>query len=255
MTVDEFFSVCARMGFSRCGKGYARCLGDGVYQELSAPGTGYLSHSSPEFLQWRRRSPVLELRLRSMYADPSYFRTPQIPFYPENLVGDRYVSGDYQGFANQCDLMLSVGFVVLDTVTTQARLLEWSRKLETAQYPEETPDRSELCPAMILCGELEMAERVLNTSFTHIWMAFHEEYDGLKACGEFEKYLRMEAARTQAAMPVTETLTMLKNGRWGELCMYFDQCLAQNTLDLQRSGALFAPNFNPQYCDLGGDLS
>ena len=26
-------------------------LGDGVYQELSAPGTGYLSHSSPEFLQ------------------------------------------------------------------------------------------------------------------------------------------------------------------------------------------------------------
>ena len=51
MTVDEFFSVCARMGFSRCGKGYARCLGDGVYQELSAPGTGYLSHSSPEFLQ------------------------------------------------------------------------------------------------------------------------------------------------------------------------------------------------------------
>lgn len=124
MTVDEFFSVCARMGFSRCGKGYARCLGDGVYQELSAPGTGYLSHSSPEFLQWRRRSPVLELRLRSMYADPAYFRTPQIPFYPENLVGDRYVSGDYQGFANQCDLMLSVGFAVLDTVTTQARLLE-----------------------------------------------------------------------------------------------------------------------------------
>lgn len=108
---------------------------------------------------------------------------------------------------------------------------------------------------MILCGELETAERVLNTSFTHIWMAFHEEYDGLKACGEFEKYLRMEAARTQAAMPVTETLTMLKNGRWGELCMYFDRCLAQNTLDLQRSGALFAPNFNPQYCDLGGDLS
>lgn len=74
--------------------------------------------------------------------------------------------------------MLSVGFLVLDTVTTQSRLLEWSRKLETAQYPEETPDRSELCPAMILCGELEMAERVLNTSFTHIWMAFHEEYDG-----------------------------------------------------------------------------
>ena len=48
----------------------------------------------------------------------------------------------------------------------------------------------------------------------------------------------MEAARTRAAMPVTETLTMLKNGRWGELCMYFDRCLAQNTLDLQRSGAL-----------------
>ena len=65
----------------------------------------------------------------------------------------------------------------------------------------------------------------------------------------------MEAARTWAAMPVTETLTMLKNGRWGELCMYFDRCLAQNTLDLQRSGGLFAPNFNPQYCDLGGDLS
>ena len=145
MTVDEFFSVCARMGFSRCGKGYARCLGDGVYQELSAPGTGYLSHSSPEFLQWRRRSPVVELRLRSMYADPAYFRTPQITFYPEDLVGGRYVSGDYQGFANQCDLMLSVGFAVLDTVTTQARLLEWSRKLEAAQYPEETPDRSEPC--------------------------------------------------------------------------------------------------------------
>lgn len=65
----------------------------------------------------------------------------------------------------------------------------------------------------------------------------------------------MEAARTRAAMPVTETLTMLKNGRWGEPCMYFDRCLAQNTLDLQRSGGLFAPNFNPQYCDLGGDLS
>lgn len=83
MTVDEFFSVCARMGFSRCGKGYARCLGDGVYQELSAPGTGYLSHSSPEFLQWRRRSPYWNCGSGPCMQTLLIFVRPRSPFTPK----------------------------------------------------------------------------------------------------------------------------------------------------------------------------
>lgn len=83
-------------------------------------------------------------------------------FFPENLVGRRFVGGDHS-LENECGIMLSSGLDLLDSLTTQKQVVEYSRAFRLLQEGQEQEYCSDLCAPLVLCGDYDRAREILQS--------------------------------------------------------------------------------------------
>ena len=65
--IKEFSAMCKAHGFSKSGKTFSRCIGDGIYQNISIAENSYLS---PFCAEYSSTTPPESRVIRSLLAQP-----------------------------------------------------------------------------------------------------------------------------------------------------------------------------------------
>lgn len=252
---QEFASLCVQNGFRRQGSTFSRCIGDGIYQNISIAGSDYVCHDSPAYSPTRRKSTCIEFGFWSMYADlPEYYfqavdRPHVVSFSPENMVGIRYSMQTFMGFAHQCEIMRTVGFPMLNSVTTQQSLLDVTYRLQRAECGKVLmPQSSFLCAPLYLSGDREAAENQLACLYAYNWLGFHITNDHLKEEGQTENYLHLEQQCQSDMQSVSTLLRLMVGKREQEILEHFHAALERNVNAARRNGIPFCNGFGAESC-------
>ena len=233
----EFAELCIEYGFSKKGKAYSRCIGDGIYQNLS-------------IVSISKKSPYIKIGIWSMYSDlsPIFFNDRKNigSYFPENLIGNRLDSSSFMGIQNEYEIMKQTGFSILDSITTQEQLLVTIYELQKIQYGSVLPHQIELCAPHILCGEYIEALNHLYGIYAQNWLNFHCKYDGLKNIGHFEEYIQTENDFEHEMESVTVFLHNLLGRKDRAINAYMLDCLKENIRLAKENDIAFAKNFFPK---------
>ena len=247
-SMKTFIAMCAEHGFSRRGKMFCRCIGDGIFQKISVACQDYMSPSSPAYSAAQRKSPCVHFGFWSMYSaiHELYFEEPRVlgPFYPENLLGERFRTDIFMGLPTQVQIMEEKGFPLLDSITTQKRLVEESRRLYTLEF-NSVCHQITLSAPMLLCEEEYPALALLYGLYAENWLGFHASYDHLRDEGKVDEYLAKEREYQEDMSELTRFLNMVVGHRKEELRTYFLENLQKNTQLAKENKIRFGENYRP----------
>lgn len=207
-----------------------------------------MSPNSPEYSAAQRKSPCVHFGFWSMYSaiHELYFEEPRVlgPFYPENLLGERFRTDIFMGLPTQVQIMEEKGFPLLDSITTQKRLVEESRRLYIVDLGHDRYQFTLGAP-MMLCGEESAAIDQLYGLYGREWRNFHHCCDHLKSEGKIDEYLAEEHDCEMRIKEIYEFLWMAAMGEKEKLRMYFLENLQKNTQLAKENKIRFGENYRP----------
>ena len=246
-TINEFDSLCTKHGFGKHGKIFSRCIGDGIFQSISIVSSDYLNPESPEYTSVRKKTPYIRIGIWSMYSNlPEFYFSDRRyigEFYPENFMGVSFSRETFMGFTKEYEIMSTIGFQTLDSITTQKQLVEITFKLQNAQYGFIPPHQLLLCAPLFLIGEQSSALNLLYGLYAQGWLNFHAKNDHLKEKGQIDEYLRLEHACQASMQDTSYFLHMIIGKRNKDIRTYLTSCLKKNVQLAKNEAIPFCDNF------------
>ena len=243
-SVKRFIHECGQRGFGRKGAVFSRCLGDGVYQNVSMAQKASTGYALPGKAKKVSR---ITLGIWSMYANLSPLRFSLREhtnfFSPENIVGRRFDISTFPGPEEECEIMCDKGFDLLDSIVTQRTLLdtvyEWY-KVRVGMFPTHEPD---LAAPFFLCGEVSDALNQLYGLYSQHWLAFHDMHDALRDAGEYSQYLQKERECEDSLREHVHFLTLILGNRQEEIREYLSENFKRNVEMAKKENIPFLPSF------------
>ena len=194
ITAKEFSALCRANGFSRKGKVFSRCIGDGIFQNISLEQSDYISMESPERTEKHRKSTYIMFDFWSMYHNiPDYFFTETKylgEWAPEVLLRQCPNRTPFMGTQHHYRIMIEKGFDFLNSIRTQRDLLDAMLQMEIVEYGRPLYHNVKLCEPFLICGENKEAIYRLNGMIMQNCSAFHSKFDHLRREGNTEEYFR-----------------------------------------------------------------
>lgn len=247
--MKEFIALCKEHGFSRKGKVFSRCIGDAVYQNITLTDTAYINPFSEAYTTTHRKSPYISIGFWSMYSDlhPDYLtdRRHIGSFTPENIMGVKFLTKNFMGFADEYEIMCSCGFDLLDGMLTQRALLDTFFELYRSEFDSRPINEVLLAEPFLYCGEREEAIIQLNGIYAQNWDSFHAKYDYLKAEKRYEEYLQIETEYEEKLRNVDMLTALALGKRHEEIQAYLTANLRRNEKLAKENGIAFASNYKP----------
>ena len=243
----ELIAECVRRGYARKGETLSRCIGDAVYQNINLAATEFRGGETT-------RIPVIKIGFWSMYSSlPAFYfdeRQRVGLFFPENLVGRRFVGGDHS-LENECGIMLSSGLDLLYSLTTQKQVVEYSRAFRLLQEGQEQEYCSDLCAPLVLCGDYDRAREILQSIYVRSCLAFHRRNDRLRDMGRCREYVDAELLFEQEELcgmsrkELKDFMVNVISKNDDGLNEYFDLCLKRNIRCAKVNKIAFSKDFSP----------
>lgn len=247
--IKEFSAMCKARGFSKSGKTFSRCIGDGIYQNISIAENSYLSPFCAEYSSTNKTSPCIKIGFWSMYSflHPLYFieRKHIGNFHPENILGISIDRTPFNGLSAQYEIMTKTGFDLLDSMTTQNKLVDTIDMLMTAMHGAGLSHSTELAAPYYLCGDRTRALSVLRNLYAQNYITFHHKYDYLKQTKQYDEYITKEEELLYGMKEHTYFLKLIGGNRKEEITDYMLTCLNQNIQYAKENKIAFADNFAP----------
>jgi len=248
--IKEFSSLCKERGFSKKGKAFSRCIGDGIYQNITIAEKYYIDPSSPEYSSTNRKSPSIRFGFWSMYSDLSpapdfftvIFREHGWGLFPENILGIK--SEPFMGYTRQHEIMLDKGFDLLDSITTQKQLLSVTYQLLKAEWGEYIPHLPHLAAPHALCNEILKARDRIYSIYVQNCLTFFEKTKPLKDAAQYEEYFKKLDEFEDSTKDLT-TFLYLTFKEADERNEYMRSCLERNIQYAKENKIAFADNFEP----------
>lgn len=248
--IKEFSELCKARGFSKKGKAFSRCIGDGIYQNITYTEKYYIDTDSPEYSDANRKSPSISFGCWSMYSDiyPEQFtpfgREHSGLLSPEMIIG-KNPKNYFKGFGSQYKIMVEQGLDLLDSITTQEQLLSVTYKLISVQYGDSFPHMSELAIPHIICGERNKALDRLYSIYVRSCINFFDKYRHLKESGQYDKYIEKLNEHEASIEMYTLFINRIVCNREDELKEYMLSYLERNIQYAKENKIAFADNFAP----------
>ena len=186
----EFSKMCIKHGFlCRAPRFYVRCIGDGIYQTIYTGFKKYIPPDSPSYSPEKRKSYYISIGIRSLYSqyDERVFSSDKDSggYSPADLNKKCKHSGLFHGIESDYRYMDCGGFNVLDTITTQEKLLEWWDAIQVIDTGSRIHDLH-LVEPLLLCGNINCAEVEISISYIQCMDAYISYLDHVR-CGRFIK--------------------------------------------------------------------
>ena len=248
-TTKNFSPICIERGFTKRKNVYSRCIGDGIFQNLSfSPRRYNIDPKSPEYTDRHQKSYTLEINFWSMYADlpEEYFSDGRYygNYGPVNFLGKRVNSLPFYGLRTDYQIMIEKGFDFLDSVNTQRKLLDAIDRLDGIEFGGLLPHRTELCAPYLICGDWLSAYSRLTGQYTQSWLAFHSRNDHLRDTDPMQ-YLQKEAALEQKLEPSLYLLNIVLGKNKDKIVAYLRDCFCRNLHYAQKNNIAFSKDFAP----------
>lgn len=251
ITSKEFTFLCKKHGFCKHNNVYSRCIGDGIFQNLSLAEKTYVANGNSTHIKTNSKSVYIKIGFWSMYADipPWFFAERQHigEFTPENLAGSRFCRSSFQGIQNEYRIMSDCGFTFLDNITTQRALLNATYLLNKTQYGILLPHQQYLCAPHYICGEYIEALNHLYALYAQSNLNFHSNYNILRDTGKAEEYLKKEIEFEKSIQTSTYFLKLLLGKNESQIKAYLYSCLESNIRLAKENGIIFSEGFSPCY--------
>jgi len=239
--MNDFVLLCTKHGFHKQGPTFSRCIGDGIYQNISIASSERLNLESPEYSPTNIKSPYIRIGIWSMYSSlPEFYFSDRRfigEFYPENFIGVPFEAKTFMGFNKEYEIIKDVGFQTLDSITTQKQLVDITLRLQNAQYGYTLPHQLMLCAPLFLCGEQSSLLNQLYGLYAQRWLNFHVKNDHLKEEGHFHEYLRLEHACQANMQEISDFLRLIIGKRNLDIQQHLASCLKKN-MQLAKSNSI-----------------
>lgn len=244
--VAEFKQECTQRGFYKNRNVFSRCVGDGIYQNISLAEKSNVS-SAVSTQKNGKMSPYIKLGFWSMYSNlPAIYFTEREhigKYMPENIIGQRFCSKTFRGIDVECQIMLEKGFDYLDSMKTQRTLLDASNSLNKAQYGIPVLHEVELVAPHLICSERAEALNHLYGHYAQYWLSFHANHDHLRSAGDYQQYIDSEIQHEDSNRYNTEFLKLVLGGNQIQIRQYLSACFEKNVKLAKMQGIPFLEDF------------
>ena len=236
----DFTKLCQERGFSKKGKVYMRCIGDGVLQLITTADTAYTVSVE--------KSNYIGINLWSMYADledycfqyDKYFGA----YIPENIIGQKKFSS-FQGIQSEYQIMIETGFDFLDSITTQQKLIDSVLYLQTMQSGKPPHLDTKLCAPFLICGNYAEALSRLCGLYTQNVSAFLEKSRNLRCVEHAEQYIQKELAYENKIKHRFDLLSPVLGNNKDKIKYLLKSYFERNFSLAKENGIPFSENFCP----------